>query len=76
MLMTTFAFANSNEIKPIYNQMSVHSVMNETDADKAATCNVTIVVGTVTMSITVTCECTTKQACDKAYAIASLPWAF
>lgn len=75
MLMTTFAFANTNEIKPIDNQISLYSALNETDADKAATCKVSVQVGDVTITITVTCDCTTKQACDKAYAVASLPWA-
>lgn len=75
MLMTTFAFANTNEVKPITNQINIHSVMNETDFDKTATCKVSVQVGDVTISITITCECTTKQACDKAYAVASLPWA-
>lgn len=75
MLMTTFAFANTNEIKPIDNQMSLYSALNDTDADKAATCKVTVKVGDVSISITVTCDCTTKQACDLAYAAASAPWA-
>ena len=75
MLMTTFAFANTNEIMPIDNQMDIHSIMNETDADKAATCKVTVNVGNMTITITVTCECTTKEACDKANSVASLPWA-
>lgn len=74
MLMTSFTFANTNEIKPVINQMSVPPLATGIEADKAVTCKVTVEVGGSIVSITITCECTTIQACNAAYTIATLPW--
>lgn len=73
-LFATASFAGTNEQKSISIQKAT---VPEAELLKKSTCKVTESWtnsdgSTATMTVTITCECTTQQACDKAHAIISI----
>ena len=76
MLIGSFAFANTNEVKPATNvvakEVFVKSENTKSEDDKKNSCTVNVHTSTRDVTITITCECTTGQACNQAYAIASI----
>lgn len=71
---TTLGFAKTST--PVNKNDSSKTIVSEysskSNEDAKSSCTVNVTTGGYNVTITVTCACTQKQACDKAYALASL----
>lgn len=77
MLIGSFAFANTKEVKPATNvvvkEVFVKSENTKSEDDKKNSCTVRITTPKgYNVTITIECECTQQEACNTAFHFASL----
>lgn len=62
----TASFANSKEVKPSFKKISPEKELVK------KSCTVNVKYGKNDITITNTCDCTQKEACDGAYKVATI----
>ena len=76
MLIGSFAFANTSEVKSTTNllvkEVNLTSLNTKSVEDLKVSCTVHVVSGNYDVTITVSCDCTRGAACKTAYSIASI----